>query len=95
MLYSGGGLVEAIIARARLREAGSADAVPHDSRRTATDRATRKQSRFILGPLLRSGSIVRDYAAASATTVKKWFWGVSTQVQSRERLSCFDKIILG
>jgi hypothetical protein len=38
--------------------------------------------------------VIRDYAAAKAATVKKRFWGVPSQVQSREGLSCFGQIIL-
>jgi hypothetical protein len=37
--------------------------------------------------------MTRDYAAASATAVKKWFLEVPTKVQSREGLSCFGQNI--
>jgi hypothetical protein len=47
--------------------------------------------RSMIIPLLRD--ISRNYAAALATAVKKWFWDVPSQVQPREGLSFFGQFI--
>jgi hypothetical protein len=47
--------------------------------------------RSMIIPLLRD--ISRNYAAASATAVKRWFWDVPSQVQPREGLPCFSQMI--
>jgi hypothetical protein len=39
------------------------------------------------------GDSIRDYAAALATTVKKWSWNLPIRVQSRKGLSRFGQII--